>query len=176
MAGWKSCKGSASKTKGPTEKPSPKFCPEHRMIDSSPCPEAVRCLQCPSAATRGEWAGDWIHFQCFPFQQFKLTLFPFLLWIFQPFLKSCRVWTFSWLSCTSECSNSDNFLLPPTANKQQNLGVGVRGTAAGALTQAWALRIDQPSPPDQPPSPEPHPIACGSERLFTPCIYLLACN
>lgn len=69
----------------------------------------VSLLQCLSAAMLGEWAGEWVHFQHFSFQQFKLTLFPFIFWIFQPFLKSCRVWTFSWLSCTSECSNSGKF-------------------------------------------------------------------
>lgn len=46
-------------------------------------------------------------------QRFKLTFFPFLFRIIQPFLKSCRAWTFSWPSYTSECSTTDNFFLLP---------------------------------------------------------------
>lgn len=54
-------------------------------------------------------AGVLAALQIIQFQRFKLTFFPFLFRIIQPFLKSCRAWTFSWPSYTSECSNTGNF-------------------------------------------------------------------
>lgn len=116
MAGWKvlvrAVKVQPQKQKGQPET-KPKALPVAQSATEpslhsgreTPC----SLMQCPSTAMQGERTGWWVCFQPFSFQQFKLTFFPFLFWIFQPFLKSCRVWTYSWPSYTSECSNSDNF-------------------------------------------------------------------